>query len=180
MPLLSTARQYAGRRISVDLDTVRFPDGSTGTLEMVRHPGASAVVPFLDAPDHPDPRILLVHQFRHAADSAIWEIPAGTLDLNDTPERCARRELEEEAGVQASALRYLLTVYTTPGFTDERIHLFAATGLTPVPARPEPDEFLEVHEIRWSEAGRMIRDGRIRDGKTLAALMYLQCFGRHG
>lgn len=175
---LSTDRQYTGRRISVDLDTVRFPDGSTGTLEMVRHPGASAVIPMLDRPDSRDPRIILIRQYRYAAEDYLWEIPAGTLDPGEAPEHCARRELREEAGVKAERLRHLSTIFTTPGFTDERIHLYLATGLTRVPPAPEVDEFLETHEVRWSEIGAMIRDGRIIDGKTLVALMYLQCFLR--
>jgi ADP-ribose pyrophosphatase len=175
---IHSERRYSGRRISVDLDTVRFPNGSTGELEMVRHPGASAVVPLLDPPDAPDPRVILIRQYRYAALDYLWEIPAGTLDPGEQPEQCALRELREEAGVRAASLRHLTTVYTTPGFTDERIFLYAATGLTRVPAALEHDEFLETHEIRWNEVGAMIRDGRIRDGKSLAALMYIQCFMR--
>ncbi|MBS1241578.1 MAG: ADP-ribose pyrophosphatase [Gemmatimonadetes bacterium] len=179
MTRLSSTRPYAGRRISVDLDTVRFPDGSVGTLEMVRHPGASAVVPFLDDPADPDPRVILIRQYRHAADGYLWEIPAGTLDPGDTPDGCARRELREEAGCEAGTLEHLATIYTTPGFTDERIHLYAASGLHRVAQALEADEFLETHEVRWSEVGRMIRQGEIADGKSLSALMYMQCFRRH-
>ena len=179
MTRLSSTRPYAGRRISVDLDTVRFPDGSVGTLEMVRHPGASAVVPFLDAPADPDPRVILIRQYRYAAGGYLWEIPAGTLDPGDTPDSCASRELREEAGCVAGRLEHLVTIYTTPGFTDERIHLYAARDLTRVPSALEADEFLETHEVRWSEVGRMIRRGEIADGKSLSALMYMQCFRRH-
>ncbi len=178
MMRIATSRPYAGRRIAVDLDTVRFPDGSTGTLEMVRHPGASAVIPFLDDPADPDPRVILIRQYRYAAAGELWEIPAGTLDAGEPPETCAHRELREEAGCVAGTMRHLSTIYTTPGFTDERIHLYAATGLTRVPAALEADEFIETHERRWSEVGGMIRRGDIRDGKTLCALMWVQCFGR--
>lgn len=178
MTRLSTSRPYAGRRISVDLDTVRFPDGSTGTLEMVRHPGASAVIPFLDPPGDADPRVILIRQYRYAAEGYLWEIPAGTLDPGDTPEGCAHRELREEAGCVAARMEHLVTIYTTPGFTDERIHLYAASGLTRVPSALEADEFLETHEVRWSEVGGMIRRGEIADAKSLAALMYVQCFRR--
>jgi ADP-ribose pyrophosphatase len=178
MSLLSSTRAYSGRRISVDLDEVRFPDGSVGTLEMVRHPGASAVIPFLDPLDAPDPRIILIRQFRWAAEQEMWEVPAGTLEPGEAPAACAGRELREEAGVKAAELRHLNTIYTTPGFTDEQIHLFAASGLTSVPTAHEADEFIQTHEIRWSEVGRMIRHGRIRDGKTMAALMWVQCFLR--
>ena len=107
MSLLSTSRAYSGRRISVDLDQVRFPDGSVGTLEMVRHPGASAVIPFLDPIGSPDPRVMLIRQYRWAAESVMWEIPAGTLDAGEAPEHCAHRELREEAGVEAAELRHL-------------------------------------------------------------------------
>jgi ADP-ribose diphosphatase len=175
---LSSERKYSGRRINVDLDSVQFPDGSVGTLEMVRHPGASAVVPVLDPLDATDPRVVLIRQYRYAAEDYLWEVPAGTLDQGEKPEHCARRELREEAGLEAVRLRHLGTIFTTPGFTDERIWLYCATGLRRVPAAPEHDEFLETHEIAWSQIGLMIRDGRIRDGKTLVGLMYLNCFLR--
>src|SRR3954470_12377969 len=97
MALISTERLYTGRVLNLDLDTVRFPDGSTGTLEMIRHPGAAAVLPFVDDPRSADPTVILIKQFRHAADGYIWEIPAGRLDPGESPEACAARELEEEA-----------------------------------------------------------------------------------
>ena len=176
MTLISTDRRYNGRVINLDVDTVGFPDGSSGQLEMVRHPGASAVVPFLDDPGDPDPRILLLRQFRHAADGYIWEIPAGRLDPGETPEACARRELVEETGMRASRVERLITFYTTPGFTDERIHLFLAGGLEEGEHRREADEFMEVHPIRWSATLEMIQRGDIVDGKTLLALLYAKAF----
>ena len=178
MTLLESSRRYDGKVIRVDHDMVRFPDGSTGVLEMIRHPGAAAVVPFLDDPAESDPRVLLIHQFRHAADGMLWEIPAGTLSAGETPLACARRELAEEAGMEASELVRLGSIFTTPGFTDERIHLYLAKGLHPVALAREPDEFITVHEKRWSEVGTMIRTGKIRDGKSLCALMYVNCFLR--
>jgi len=176
MSLISTERRYTGRVINLDVDTVKFPDGSTGTLEMVRHPGASAVVPFLDDPGDPDPRILLLRQFRHAADGYIWEIPAGRLDPGETPEECARRELAEETGMRASRLERLTTFYTTPGFTDERIHLFLADGLEEGNHRREADEFMELCPTRWSVTLGMVERGEVVDGKTLIALLYAQAF----
>jgi ADP-ribose pyrophosphatase len=178
MALLSTRRVHTGRVLNLDLDRVRFPNGSEGTLEMVRHPGAAAVVPFLDPPGDPDPRILMIRQFRYAADGWMWEIPAGTLEPGEPVERCAERELREEAGCTARELVRLTAVYTTPGFTDEVIHLFLATDLTRVPTAHEADEFMEIHEVRWSEVGRMIRAGEIRDAKTLCTLLYVQAFAR--
>jgi ADP-ribose pyrophosphatase len=176
MALVGSERKYTGRIINLDLDFVRFPDGSTGALEMIRHPGAAAVVPFLDTPGTRDPRALLIRQFRHAANGFVWEIPAGRLDPGESPEECARRELREEAGVSADTLRHLTSIYTTPGFTDEVIHLYAAWELSPVPAAREPDEFMEVHEVPWSEVGRLLRTGEIRDSKSMCALMFVQCF----
>jgi ADP-ribose pyrophosphatase len=171
MTLLSTNRIYTGKVLNLDLDTVRFPDGSEGTLEMIRHPGASAVVPFLDDPTDPDPRVILIRQFRHAADGYVWEIPAGRLEPGEPPETCAHRELAEETGYTAAEMRPLITIYTTPGFTDERIHLFLATGLSAGTAKTEPDEFLELHTLRLSEVVAMADRGEIQDGKTLCALM---------
>jgi ADP-ribose pyrophosphatase len=176
--LIDSQRLYQGRVINVDQDTVRFPDGSVGVLEMIRHPGAAAVVPFLDDPEGPDPRVLLIHQFRHAADGVLWEIPAGTLELGEPPEACARRELVEEAGMEAGKLIRLTTIFTTPGFTDERIHLYLATDLSPAALAREADEFITVHEKRWSEVGKMIKSGKIKDGKSLCSLMYIQTFVR--
>jgi ADP-ribose pyrophosphatase len=164
--------------VNLDVDTVRFPDGSTGKLEMMRHPGASAVVPLLDEPRSADPRVLLIRQFRHAADDFIWEIPAGRLDPGETPATCAQRELEEETGMSADVLSRLTTILTTPGFTDEKIHLFLAHSLKQGKHRREPDEFMEVHTRKWSEVMTMIRNGEIRDGKTLAGLMFVELFRR--
>lgn len=176
MTLLSAVRHYTGRVVHLDMDTVRFPDGSVGTLEMLRHPGASAVVPFLDDPAGPDPRVLLIRQFRHAADGVIWEIPAGRLDPGETPEECARRELAEETGMRAERLERLTTFYTTPGFTDERIHLFLASGLRAGAPDREADEFLELCPTPWSVTLDLIERGEIMDGKTLVALLYLRAF----
>jgi len=168
-------RVYTGRIISVDLDTVRFPDGSTGQLEMIRHPGASAVVPVLRA-DLPDPEILLIRQYRYAAEQYLYEIPAGRLDAGEAPEVCAARELREETGYRAEQLTPLFTMYTTPGFTDERIHLFVATGLTAGDAAREADEFLELVPMPMSRALALIEEGSIQDAKTALALLYAAQF----
>ncbi len=178
MSLLSSQRLYSGRVISLDLDTVGFPDGSSGRLEMVRHPGASAVIPFLEDPFGDDPKVLLIRQFRHAADDFLWEVPAGRLDPGESAEECARRELLEETGMTAGRVELLTSVFTTPGFTDEKIHLFWAGELQEGNHRREADEFLELHQLPWSQALRMIERGEIKDAKTLSALMFVQCFLR--
>ena len=172
---LAARRVYAGRVLDVELDTVRFPDGSVGELEMIRHSGASAVVPVLS--DGGDPEVLLIRQFRHAADGPIWEVPAGRLDAGEAPDACARRELIEEAGYRAGRLDRLTTIYSTPGFTDERIHLFAARDLSPTPHDRERDEFIETHRFTLSRALDMVRSGEVVDGKTVASLLFFSRFG---
>jgi ADP-ribose pyrophosphatase len=162
--------------VNLDVDTVRFPDGSSGELEIIRHPGAAAVVPVVSDPKGPDPVVLMLRQYRYAAAGQVWEIPAGRLDQGETPEACARRELREEAGVEAGRLEPLTTIWTTPGFTDEAIHLFWATDLKVVAHAREPDEFIEVVSKPLSEVLQGVRDGEIRDGKTVAAILYMAGF----
>ncbi len=178
MTLLSSRRVFTGRIVSLDVDTVQFPNGNTGDLEMLRHPGASAVVPFLDNPASADPRILLIRQFRHATDGYLWEIPAGRRDKGETPVAAARRELREETGYTCSQLEPLTTFWTTPGFTDERIDLFLATGLVSGDFAREDDEVIELHEVRLGEVLRMVRTGEIDDAKSIIAILYAAMWKR--
>ncbi|HJQ19741.1 MAG TPA: NUDIX hydrolase [Gemmatimonadaceae bacterium] len=173
---ISTRRAYSGKVINVDVDTVRFPNGSTGDLEMVRHPGASAVIPFLTDPHGDDPQILLVKQFRHAADDFIYEIPAGKLDGAEDPKVCAERELREETGCAAERIEHLYTFFTTPGFTDERIHAFMATGLTRGDTAHEKDEFMSLETVTLSHALELIRSGELKDAKSALAILYAAGF----
>ena len=173
---VKSRRAYTGKIISVDVDTVRFPDGSLGELEMIRHPGASAVVPFLSDPRGEDPQVLMIRQYRYAADGYLYEIPAGRLDLGENPRDCAARELKEETGCTAEHFEHLLTMYTTPGFTDEKIHLFMATGLVAGETKHEVDEFLDLHPMRLSRALEMVEAGEIQDSKTALGLLYAAGF----
>ena len=172
---IATRRAYTGRVISLDIDEVRFPDGSTGSLEMVRHSGASAVVPLLDD-EQDDPQVVLIRQYRYAADGYLYEIPAGRLDAGETPAQCAERELREETGYRAARVESLFTMYTTPGFTDEKIHLFLARELTPGASAREADEFLELVPTRLSRALSMVERGEIQDAKTALALLFVARF----
>src|ERR1019366_10613506 len=113
MTLRHTRRAYTGRIINLDIDTVEFPNGTVGELEMLRNPGASAVVPFLDDPHDRDPRVLLIRQFRHATGDYLWEIPAGRRDADETPEATALRDLREETGYSCGALHKLTWIWTT-------------------------------------------------------------------
>lgn len=174
---LSSRRIYSGKVLALDVDRVRFPDGTEGDLELIRHPGAAAVVPVASPPGtgH-DPTILLLRQFRYAAGGPLWEIPAGRLGPGEPPADCARRELLEEAGVRAGRLERLTAIFTTPGFTDERIHLFAAYELEPGEHNREADEFIEVVPTPISTALAKIRAGEICDAKTIVAVLYFAGF----
>jgi ADP-ribose pyrophosphatase len=173
---VESKRVYTGRVISLDVDTVRFPDGSIGHLEMIRHPGASAVVPFLSDPRGEDPQVLMIRQYRYAVDGYMYEIPAGRLDAGESPRDCAVRELKEETGCTAELMEPLLTMYTTPGFTDEKIHLFMATGLVAGETKHEADEFLDLHPMRLSRALEMVEAGGIQDAKTALGLLFAAGF----
>jgi ADP-ribose pyrophosphatase len=173
---LGSSRAWTGRLLAVDRERVRTPNGTELELEMVRHPGAAAVVPLLSAPDAADPHVLLLRQYRYAAGGMIWEVPAGVLEPGEEPIACARRELREEAGAVAEQVEHLTTIYTTPGFTDERIHIFLATGIRAGTAAPNPDELIEIHPRPLSQALGMIRDGEISDAKTVVALLFVAGF----
>jgi ADP-ribose pyrophosphatase len=175
--LINRRPVHSGRIVDLGVDTVRFPDGSTGEMEMIRHSGASAVLPVLSDPDGPDPQIVLVRQYRYASGGYLYEVPAGRPDRAGEPwEECARRELREETGLEAGTLRPLTSIWTTPGFTDERIHLFLATDLTAGETEYDADEFMETVKLPMSEALRMVRDGEITDAKTICTLLYAAGF----
>lgn len=157
---------YEGRSITVWREEVTLPNGHATTLDIVRHPGASAVVPFESESD-----VLLIRQFRYAAGGTIWEVPAGKLD-GEPPDVCAARELEEEAGRRAGRLEHLTTIWTTPGFTDERIHLFAAFELDTVPQRHEDEEVIEIVRMPIERALDLVWSGEIADAKSALALVH--------
>jgi ADP-ribose pyrophosphatase len=160
---------YTGKFIRFTLDTVKLPNGSVAELEILHHPGGATVVA-LDA----DERICLLRQYRHAIGGWLWELPAGKLENNEAPLRCAQRELEEEAGVCAQVWESLGKIISSPGMFTEVIHLYLARTLTSVPARMEADEVIEVHWVPWARAQHMAKTGEIEDAKTLAALLRAQ------
>jgi ADP-ribose pyrophosphatase len=163
---MSTALQiYKGRIVDLRLEEVELPNAQTVTLELIHHPGAAAVVAVDGQGD-----VALVRQFRHAAGGYIWEVPAGTLDSGEAPEVCARRELREETGLEATAWTALGSILTTPGFCDERIHLFLAQQLSDGIQTLDLDEVLSVTRVPLRRALAMIRSGEIEDAKSIAAL----------
>ncbi len=156
---------FRGRVLTLNLETVTLPNGASVELELIRHPGAAAVVPLKE-----DGTVVLIRQFRHAAGGFIYEIPAGKLQPGEDPRDCAARELEEEIGYRALSLEPLASIWTAPGFADEIIHIYKATRLTPGRQQLDRDEVLEVVEMPLEQAIAKIRDGTIRDGKTIVGL----------
>ena len=171
---------HDGRVVHLSVDTIRFPDGSVGKLELVRHRGAAAVLPVFGRADDPDPDILLLRQYRYAAGGVIWEVPAGIIEPGESWDECARRELEEEAGLIAGKLVGLTTIHTTPGFTNEEIHLYAAFDLGAGTSRTDEDEFLQTRRLPLSQALALARRGEMTDAKSLVALFHFARFRRGG
>jgi ADP-ribose pyrophosphatase len=166
---------YKGKVVTLNIDTVALPNGVTVDLEIVRHPGAAAVVPLKD-----DGTVVLIRQFRHAAGGFIYEIPAGKLHPGEDPLACASRELEEEIGWKASSFELLASIFTAPGFTDEVIRVYQATGLARGRQQLDRDEVLEIVEMPLPEAIRKIDDGTIRDAKTIVGLQAVYLRKRGG
>lgn len=157
---------YRGEVVDLGLETVTLPNRQTLQLEVVRHPGGAAVV----ALDNHN-RVCLLRQYRHAAGGWLWELPAGKIDRPESPQQTAQRELQEEAGLAAHDWRSLGSFLSTPGFCDERIHLYLARTLTPVPADQHAHEVIEVHWLDYRQALEKAQNGEIEDGKTLIGLL---------
>lgn len=157
---------YSGRVVDLTVETIEFPDGKEMTRELVRHPGAVAIVPMISPNE-----IVMIKQFRYSARGEIWEIPAGTLEPNEAAAECAHRELIEEIGYQAGKLEPLGGFYTSPGFCNEYLHLFRATDLRPAQAHLDKDEQIEVHTMTLQQALQKIETGEIIDAKTIIGLL---------
>ncbi len=166
--IIARTEVFSGKILRLVVDRVRLPDGAESTRELVQHPGAVAIIPVL-----PDGKILLVRQYRHAVGKFMWEVPAGKLDVKgESPLNCAKRELREETGYTASDWDELFAFYTSPGFTNERIVLYTAAGLTKV-ASPLPDEISDQAGFTQEEIIGLISRGEIEDGKTILGVSWL-------
>ena len=165
---ISSEAIFDGVLLHVKRDTVKLPNGKEATREWIKHPGASSVIPLL-----PDGRIILVRQYRYPIDAVTLEVPAGKLDAPDEdPLVCAERELSEETGYTAEHITKLTTIATTVGFSNEKIHLYAAEGLTPGKQHTDEDEFINVVKVPLAEAV-MATDGRIVDAKSVISILML-------
>jgi len=169
---MSTETIYEGKVIDVHVDEVELPDGSKSKREIVRHPGAVAVIAKTE-----DNKYLFVRQFRKPLDRTIIEIPAGKLEKGEDPAETAKRELLEETGYRCKSVKHIVSFYTSPGFADERIHLYFASGLTAGTQLTDADEFLDVLELTLEEAEDYVRKREIYDAKTLYAVLYLRQMG---
>ena len=163
---MSRTPLYHGRIVDFGVEPVRLPDARPFTLEVVRHPGGAAVVALNDARE-----VCLIHQYRHAGGGWLWELPAGKLEPDEPPGETARRELEEEAGVRAKRWDSLGSLLSTPGFCDERIHLYLARDLNHVPTAHEEHEHIEVHWLPLEEAVAQALNGEIEDAKSIIGLL---------
>lgn len=164
--LISKEVAFSGRLLRVDCDTVKLPNGEKSTREVVRHPGAVAILAFHEE------ELLLVKQYRYPLEKVTLEIPAGKLDPGEEPLNCAQRELREETGF-GGRLEYLGEFYTTPGFTDEIIYLYKAVDLHWDPLKADDEEFLHVVRIPWVKAVEMVFKNEIKDAKTMLGILYL-------
>lgn len=165
---ISSRRMYDGKVFSLVVDEVEYPSGNRAIREVADHPGGAVAIPFLDPAT-----VLLIRQFRYPTREVLYEAPAGKLDPGEDPAACARRELEEETGYRAANLEELTAIYTSPGFCNERLHLFLATGLEPISAGPRLEEGeigLTSEPIALERALAMIREGTIVDAKTICGL----------
>ncbi|MBW8352132.1 NUDIX hydrolase [Bacillus sp. IITD106] len=162
---------FSGKIIRLQVDDVELPDGKTAKREIVKHPGAVAVIAIND-----DNKIIMVEQYRKPLERSLLEIPAGKLEYGEEPLVTAERELEEETGYAAGKMEHLISFYTSPGFADELIHLYLATDLKRIdnPKIGDEDEFVELHAITLQDAIQCVNDKRIYDAKTAYAVLYLQ------
>lgn len=158
-------RIFEGRLLKLNVEKRRLPNGYRANLEIIEHPGAVLIVPFLSRD-----RIVLIKQYRPVIDSYIWELPAGVLHKNESPLKCAKRETIEEIGYTAGNWKKIGYIYPAPGYTTEKIAIFKAWKLSPVNYKNEADEIITPAVLTAREAGRLLRAGKMVDAKTICAL----------
>jgi ADP-ribose diphosphatase len=171
--ILKSTMVFQGKVFGVRRDEVLEPGGLRATREVITHPGSVVVLPVF-----PDGRILLIQQYRHAARQYLWELVAGRIDGGESMKAAAARELKEETGYKARRFSEFLDVFPTPGFLEERMHILLAEGLTEGEAEPEADEKIISHAYKADELKRMMRNGKLRDGKSIAGILYYLTFLR--
>ncbi|GIO28517.1 NUDIX hydrolase [Ornithinibacillus bavariensis] len=168
---IKTEKIFEGKVIKLQVDDVQLPNGKKSKRELIKHPGAVAVIPITD-----EKKIIFVEQYRKPLEKSIIEIPAGKLECGESPEITAIRELEEETGYTAKTLTKLTSFYTSPGFADELMHIYLATDLQKLDQPPalDEDEFIDILELTLDEAKQYVKNERIHDAKTNYAVLYLE------
>jgi ADP-ribose pyrophosphatase len=167
--MLASRSIYKGKILNLRVDRAALPGGGEAIREVVEFHGGVAILALDDAGC-----VMLIRQYRYAVGETLWELPAGMLEPGELPEACAERELAEETGYRAERIEPLSRFYSTPGATNEVLHVYLATGLTPGGPRPEADERIQVIPTAWEVALAMVERGEIRDGKTIIGLLTLQ------
>ncbi len=168
---MKSEKIFSGNVVSLQVDEVKLPNGKTSKRELIKHPGAVAILAITD-----ENKIVMVEQYRKALERELVEIPAGKLEKGEEPRICAERELEEETGYECESLEWLISFYTSPGFADEIVHLYLAKGLKQKEnaASPDEDEFVQLIELTLDEALQYVKEQKIYDAKTVLAVQYLQ------
>jgi len=165
---LSSSKIFQGRIINLHKVEVKLPDGRTTTREIVEHPGAVVILALTDKKE-----IVMIRQFRKPAEEVLWELPAGTLEVGESLDNCAKRELEEETGYYPRKIKKLITFFSTPGFCNEKLTLFLAEDLEKKNKNEDADEFIEVQLIKANEALKLVQENIIKDAKTIIGILYL-------
>lgn len=163
---ISSKHIYKGNIIAVESLTVSLPNGKTASRDKVTHPGASVVIPICDSGE-----VYVVRQFRKPIERESLELPAGKLDHGEPPEECAVRELKEETGLEAESLRHIISIHSTPGFCDEVLHMFVATGLKEGKACTDEDEIISCEKLHINELIHKILNHEITDAKTIIGIL---------
>ncbi len=164
---INSEEVFSGKIINVRVDQVLVPNGNKAGREIVEHPGGVCIIAIAD-----NNKILLVEQFRKPIEGNLLELPAGKLEKDEDPLECAKRELIEETGYKAGRIKFLFSFYTSPGYSDESIHLYGAGNLEEVGVDPDEDEIIINHMIEKKEIIKMINTGKIKDSKTIVGLLY--------
>ena len=171
--VLSSALSYKGPLFTVTTDLVEEPNGVTATRDLIRHSGSIVILPVDNATKDAEPRVLLIQQYRYAANAFIWEIPAGRIEPGEDQLESAKRELKEETGFSAKRWKPILHFYVSPGFLGEVMYVYMASGLIPGEAEPEEDEKITCQFFPLSKAVRMCLTGKIIDAKTISAIFWI-------
>ncbi|HKL11930.1 MAG TPA: NUDIX hydrolase [Clostridia bacterium] len=164
---IKSDKLYRGKIINLRIDTVELPNQKYSKREIIEHGGGVAIIAMIDE------KIVLVRQYRKAVEKSIYELPAGKLESVESPKECAEREFTEETGYASGNMKFLFSFYSSPGFSNELIHLFIAEDISFVGANPDEDEYIETVEIPFKDVLHMIKTGEIIDAKTIIGLLYV-------